>query len=128
MTCCRLCVQVRLVGGRSEYEGRVEVWVGQRWGSVCSEGWTTKEAMVACRQLGLGFSMHAISVSTHTFYGYIFGWISIASLYHTYILISFVLYFILVIYSLHFNAFYMLYDICFSIYMIFSLLFIFLFF
>lgn len=65
-TCCRLCVQVRLVGGRSEYEGRVEVWVGQRWGSVCSKGWTTKEAMVACRQLGLGFTMHAITVSTHT--------------------------------------------------------------
>lgn len=56
---------VRIVGGRTYYEGRVEVQVGERWGTVCSAGWTTKEAMVACRQLGLGYSMHAITVSKH---------------------------------------------------------------
>lgn len=56
---------VRIVGGRTYYEGRVEVQVGERWGTVCSAGWTTKEAMVACRQLGLGYSMHAI---TETWY------------------------------------------------------------
>ncbi|XP_014067167.1 lysyl oxidase homolog 3B isoform X3 [Salmo salar] len=58
-------LQVRIVGGRTYYEGRVEVQVGERWGTVCSAGWTTKEAMVACRQLGLGYSMHAI---TETWY------------------------------------------------------------
>uniref|UniRef100_A0A8K9UFA7 Lysyl oxidase homolog n=1 Tax=Oncorhynchus mykiss TaxID=8022 RepID=A0A8K9UFA7_ONCMY len=56
---------VRIVGGRTYYEGRVEVQVGARWGTVCSAGWTTKEAMVACRQLGLGYSLHAI---TETWY------------------------------------------------------------
>ncbi|KAF3845148.1 hypothetical protein F7725_008311 [Dissostichus mawsoni] len=58
-------VQIRIVGGRTTYEGRVEVQVGSKWGTVCSAGWTTKEAMVVCRQLGLGYSMHAI---TETWY------------------------------------------------------------
>ncbi|XP_028250763.1 lysyl oxidase homolog 3B isoform X2 [Parambassis ranga] len=56
---------IRIVGGRSTYEGRVEVQVGSKWGTVCSTGWTTREAMVVCRQLGLGYSMHAI---TETWY------------------------------------------------------------
>ncbi|XP_078145662.1 lysyl oxidase homolog 3B isoform X2 [Centroberyx gerrardi] len=56
---------IRIVGGRTTYEGRVQVQVGSKWGTVCSAGWTTKEAMVVCRQLGLGYSMHAI---TETWY------------------------------------------------------------
>ncbi|NXW77656.1 LOX3B oxidase, partial [Hirundo rustica] len=50
----RVSPQIRLAGGRTEFEGRVEVKRGSKWGTVCSDGWTTKEAMVACRQLGLG--------------------------------------------------------------------------
>ncbi|XP_061108988.1 lysyl oxidase homolog 3A-like isoform X2 [Conger conger] len=56
---------VRLVGGRMDYEGRLEVKVGSRWGTICSEGWTTREAMVACRQLELGYSLRAV---TETWY------------------------------------------------------------
>lgn len=55
-------LQIRLAGGRTAFEGRVEVKRGSKWGTVCSDGWTTKEAMVACRQLGLGYSLHAVTV------------------------------------------------------------------
>uniref|UniRef100_A0A3Q3XM03 Lysyl oxidase homolog n=1 Tax=Mola mola TaxID=94237 RepID=A0A3Q3XM03_MOLML len=52
---------IRLTGGRTRYEGRLEVLSSdsngtQSWGLICGETWTTKEAMVACRQLGLGYA------------------------------------------------------------------------
>ncbi|XP_062991901.1 lysyl oxidase homolog 3 isoform X2 [Elgaria multicarinata webbii] len=56
---------IRIVGGRTTFEGRVEVKRAGKWGTVCSTGWSTTEAMVACRQLGLGYAMHAV---TETWY------------------------------------------------------------
>uniref|UniRef100_A0AAR2K814 Lysyl oxidase homolog n=1 Tax=Pygocentrus nattereri TaxID=42514 RepID=A0AAR2K814_PYGNA len=58
-------LSMRIVGGRTDYEGRVEVQVGSQWGTLCSDGWSTREAMVACGQLGLGYALHAI---TETWY------------------------------------------------------------
>ena len=43
---------IRLVGSDNEREGRVEVYLDGKWGTVCDDGWTHQEAMVACHGLG----------------------------------------------------------------------------
>ena len=55
--CCCTAVTViglRLVGGDTELEGRLEVNCDGTWGTVCGDDFDNRAATVACRQLGLG--------------------------------------------------------------------------
>ena len=60
---CTLCLQlysecqskdIRLFGGSSDLEGRVEVCYYGSWGTVCDNSWDINDAIVTCRQLGYG--------------------------------------------------------------------------
>ena len=45
--------QVRLVDGRNEREGRVEICKEGLWGTVCDDNWNELNSLVVCRELGI---------------------------------------------------------------------------
>ena len=54
-------LSLRLSGGRTAAEGRLEVQYNGEWGTVCDDGWNTNSGLVACRQLGYNFSIRSTS-------------------------------------------------------------------
>lgn len=43
---------IRLVGSHNNFAGRVEMMVNGTWGTVCSDLWSTMDAIVVCGMLG----------------------------------------------------------------------------
>uniref|UniRef100_A0A8C8UDR1 CD163 antigen n=1 Tax=Peromyscus maniculatus bairdii TaxID=230844 RepID=A0A8C8UDR1_PERMB len=52
VTCSGMKKELRLTGGENNCSGRVELKIQEKWGTVCGNGWSTKEVSVVCRQLG----------------------------------------------------------------------------
>ncbi|CAL8393814.1 unnamed protein product [Arctogadus glacialis] len=45
---------IRLVNGRSECSGRLEISHNGQWGTICDDEWEMSNTEVACRQMGCG--------------------------------------------------------------------------
>ncbi|XP_008178980.2 lysyl oxidase homolog 2 [Acyrthosiphon pisum] len=52
-------IELRLVGGRTSDEGRVEANTSDGWGVICGDGFGVLEALVVCRSIGLGYAAAA---------------------------------------------------------------------
>ncbi|XP_072167399.1 scavenger receptor cysteine-rich domain superfamily protein-like [Diadema setosum] len=44
--------EIRVEDGSKAYKGRVEIYHGSQWGTICNYGWDSTEEEVTCRQLG----------------------------------------------------------------------------
>ena len=65
--------EVRLFGGSSADNGRLEICHSNIWGTVCDNGWNLKNSLVACRQLGYNdYVGHANPNRFEVSYGEIF--------------------------------------------------------
>jgi len=49
-------IPIRLLGGKSEHEGRLQIQIDGQWGTVCDYNWNIINAALVCHQLGLALN------------------------------------------------------------------------
>ena len=45
--------------GGSDRSGRLEIYHGDSWGTICNDNWDIEDSTVACKQLGFNFALLA---------------------------------------------------------------------
>lgn len=53
--------QIRLMDGDTHFEGRVEIFHDNKWGTICDDSWDINDARVVCRELLLGDAREAVT-------------------------------------------------------------------
>lgn len=56
--------RIRLVNGKTKFEGRVEILHDGAWGTVCDDNWNLNAARVVCRELMLGDALEAMPLAS----------------------------------------------------------------
>lgn len=52
LKCSCFTAPIRFEGGKTKYEGRVEIFHSGLWGTLCGSGFDESDARVVCRMLG----------------------------------------------------------------------------
>jgi len=56
---------IRLLNGSMPWTGRVEIFYGGQWGTVCNDSWDINDANVVCKQLGFPQATQAFGDASH---------------------------------------------------------------
>ena len=63
---------LRLTGyGASRLAGRLELFDGSKWWSICNDRFEGHDANVVCAQLGLGYAVHVVNIDSDAFTKYV---------------------------------------------------------